>query len=102
MAMKGLTTCAVQGCSLPISDYFNLCNNHRLPGMAAMTNGSSMVITAWYAEHADEQGIILLNDWALGSMFGGRAGFEAELARQGFVNCCNLATLEELQAAKQS
>jgi hypothetical protein len=70
--------------------------------MAVTANESSMVITAWYAEHADEQGIILLNDWALGSMFGGRPGFEAELARKGFVNFRNLATLEELQAVKQS
>jgi hypothetical protein len=100
--MKGVTTCAVQGCGLPISEYDNLCNNHRLPGVIVTGYENSMVVTAWYAEHADEQGIILFNDWALGTMFGGRAGFEAELARQGFVNFRNLATPEELRAAKQS
>jgi hypothetical protein len=60
-----------------------------------------MVVTAWYAEHGDERGIILFNDWALGSMFGGRAGFEAQLAKQGFVNVRNLTTLKEMQTAAQ-
>ena len=101
MAMEGLTNCAVEGCSLPISDYYNLCSKHRIPGPAVMVDASSMVITAWYAEHADEQGIILFNDWALGSMFGGRVGFEARLAKQGFVNVRNLATLEEMLTIRQ-
>jgi hypothetical protein len=60
-----------------------------------------MVITDWYAEHGDECGIVLLNDWALGTHFGGRAGFENKLREQGFVNCHNLSTPDELEAAKQ-
>src|SRR3954470_7016107 len=99
MAMEGLTTCAVKGCGLPIWGYYNLCSNHRLKGVVAIMNDSSMVITMWYAEHAGEQGIIVLNDWALGHKFGGRCGFEAELARQGFVNVRNLATVDEHRAA---
>lgn len=101
MAMKGVTTCAVQGCSLPVSGYYNLCDRHRVPGMTVIVNDSSMVVTAWYAEHDDERGIILFNDWALGSMFGGCAGFEAQLAKQGFVNFRNLAMQEELLTVNQ-
>jgi hypothetical protein len=102
MSMKGLNTCAVRTCSSPISGSYNLCNNHRLPGIEVTVDESSMVITLWYAERTGEQGIILLNDWALGDMYGGRAGFEAELARLGFVNVRNLARSQELNAARQS
>jgi hypothetical protein len=54
-----------------------------------------MVITTWAAEHGDEVGLLLLNDWALGSLFGGRAGFEARLREQGFTNVRNLLTPTE-------
>lgn len=63
-------------------------------------NDSTMIITAWFVEHGDEVGIILLNDWALGAHFRGRAGFEAQLAKQGLVNVRFLATPEEVEAAK--
>jgi hypothetical protein len=52
------------------------------------------------AEHGDEVGIIVLNDWALGDLFGGREGFETELAKQGLTNVRNIATPGELEAAK--
>ncbi len=47
--------------------------------------------------------MIFLNDWALGEHFSGRAGFEAELARQGFVNVRNvcLADRADLQKLMQ-
>jgi hypothetical protein len=66
--------------------------------MSVRVGGSTMVIAAWYAEHGEEAGVILLNDLALGEIFGG-AGFEAKLHEQAFVNVHNLATPEELEAA---
>jgi hypothetical protein len=101
MAIDGNTTCAVPGCGALISGPNNLCNEHRLPGMGVRVGGSTMVITAWYAEHGDEAGVILLNDWAMGAHFGGGAGFEGNLREQGFVNVGNLATPEEVEAAKK-
>jgi hypothetical protein len=61
-----------------------------------------MVITSWYAEHAGEYGVIFLNDWALGSHFGGAEGFETKLRNQGFVNVRLLLTPTELEEAKAS
>jgi hypothetical protein len=101
MAIEGNTACAVPGCTAPISGPKNLCEEHGLPGMAVRVGGSTMVITAWYAEHNDEAGVILLNDWALGAHFGGGVGFERKLREQGFVNVRNLATLDELEAAEK-
>jgi hypothetical protein len=91
---------AVVDCAGPISGPNNLCNHHRLPGPIVQVDDSTMMITAWVAEHGDEVGIILLNDFALGDCFGGREGFEAELAVQGFSNVRNIATSKELEAAK--
>ena len=101
MAIDGNTTCAVPGCGAPISGPNNLCEEHRLPGMGVRLGGSTMVITAWYAEHGDEAGVILLNDWALGAHFGGGKGFEGKLLEQGFVNVRNLATPQEVEEAKR-
>lgn len=101
MPVERNTTCAVPACGAPTSGPNNLCEEHRLPGMAVRVGGSTMVITAWYAEHGDEAGVILLNDLALGEIFGGGAGFEAKLREQGFDNVRNLATLEELGATKR-
>jgi len=101
MAINGNTTCAVPGCDASISGPNNLCEEHRLPGMAVRVGDSTMVITAWYAEHGDEAGVILLNDLALGEIFGGGARFETKLREQGFENVRNLATPEELDAAKR-
>jgi len=61
MAMEGRTTCAVGGCTLPISGANNLCDEHRLPGGLVRVGNSTMVITTWVAEHEGEAGIILLN-----------------------------------------
>jgi hypothetical protein len=103
MAMRGHTTCAVNDCRNPIWGAGNLCDEHRLPGAVAGVVGDdrTFVVTCWVAEHEDEVGIIFLNDFALGDLFGGREGFEAKLAEQGFVNVRNLETPFELEAAKQ-
>jgi hypothetical protein len=66
MSIDGNTACVVPGCGALISGPNNLCAEHRLPGVGVRAGGSTMVITAWYAEHGDEAGVILLNDLALG------------------------------------
>src|SRR5271156_3559637 len=101
MAVEGNAKCAVGGCNLPISGASNLCSKHRLPGVAARTGNSSMVITIWAVEHEDLAGAIFLNDWALGRHFGGSTGFEERLRRQGFTNVRNIRTPEELELAKR-
>jgi len=102
MPMEGITTCAVPECAALISGYNNLCDRHRLPGWQVRLGNSLMTITAWYAEHGDEVGIIVLNDWALGTLFSRREGFEAKLSEQGFTGVRNIGTLEELATAKHS
>jgi hypothetical protein len=97
MAMRGRTTCAVHGCTMPISGPNNLCDEHRLPGGVVRVGNSTMVITFWTAEHEAETGIIVLNDFALGDLFGGGAGFEAHLYEQGFTGVRNIRTPEELE-----
>jgi hypothetical protein len=97
--MEGRTTCAMDGCTLPISGANNLCDEHRLPGMAFRLGKSTAVITAWYTEHGNEIGVIVLNDWTLGALFAGREGFEAKLREQGFTAVRNIGTPEELESA---
>jgi hypothetical protein len=99
MAREGRTTCAVDGCSLPLSGANNLCDERRLPGGVVRVGNSTMVITTWVAQHEDEAGIILLNDSALGDLFGGRAGFEKRLRDQGFTGARLMCTPGELEAA---
>lgn len=99
MSMKGLTKCAVAECDAPISGCNNLCENHRVPGVAVQVDDSTMIITLWYAEHLsrpDECSFIFLNDYALGDLFDGRVGFETSLQEQGFVNV-RLLTVQEVK-----
>jgi hypothetical protein len=84
----------------PAGEHNNLCDDRRVPGAIARIGKSTMVITTWYAEHAGEHGLILLNDFAFGDLFGGRVGFETKLAQQGFVNVRLLRTPAELETAK--
>ena len=100
MAMEGLTECAA-GCGAPISAPGNLCHEHRVPGGLVQVGNKTFIVTSWFAQHAGEVGVIFLNDYALGDLFGGRAGFEAKLAHQGFTAVRNIPTLAELKAAKQ-
>jgi hypothetical protein len=86
MPMKGRTKCAVLACSARISGYGNLCDSHRIPGAIVRMGDNTMIIAAWEVEHEHESGIVFLNDFASGDLFGGRAGFEAKLREQGFVN----------------
>jgi len=100
MPMEGRTTCAVPECGASISGHSNLCDSHRIPGVVVQVGDSTMVIGAWATEHEDESGVVLINDFALGDLFSGRAGFETRLKEQGFVNVRLLSTPEELAAAK--
>jgi len=100
MAIEGQTVCAA-GCGARLSGVNNLCEQHRVPGDAVRVGNKTFIITSWFAEHAGEAGVIFLNDYALGDLFGGRAGFEAKLAQQGFTAVRNIPTLAELEAAKQ-
>jgi hypothetical protein len=98
MAMEGRTKCAVPQCIAPAGEYNNLCDDHCVPGAIARVGKSTMVITTWYAEHAGEHGVFVLNDFALGDLFGGQVGFETKLAKQGFVNVRLLRTPKDLEA----
>ena len=100
MAFEGQSECAVRECGSPCSEGANLCQDHSVPGMVIKHGNGDCVITAWYAEYSNEAGVILLNDYALGDLFGGEAGFEAKLGQQGFVKVRVLRTPEELEAAK--
>jgi hypothetical protein len=101
MPMKDRTTCAVPECGAPISGFSNLCDSHGIPGAIARLGENSMVIAAWAVEHGNECGIVFVNDFAAGDLFGGRPGFEAKLREQGFVNVRLLRTPQEVEAAKQ-
>jgi hypothetical protein len=100
MPMKCRTKCAVPACGAPISGYSNLCKVHMVPGAIVRLGSSTMIITSWLAQHGQEQGLIALNDFALGDRFRGAVGFLAKLREQGFTNVQNLATPEELEAAR--
>jgi hypothetical protein len=97
--MEGRTACAVQGCGGEIVGPNNLCEGHALPGQVVRVGNSTMVVTAWYAERNNEYGLILCNDFAIGDLFGGAAGFAERLAKQGFVNVRAMTTERELKAA---
>jgi hypothetical protein len=100
MAFEGQNECAVYECGNPCSEFANLCEEHAVPGVVFGIGHGTCVVTSWYAEHLNEAGIIGMNDFALGDLFGGAAGFKAKLERQGFSQVRNLRTPEELEAAK--
>lgn len=92
------TTCAVSGCTSPIAWPNNLCDKHRLTGVAVPVGNGTKVISAWVGTRGDEVGLILLNDVTLGELFGGRSEFEKRLGEQGFRDVRNLRTPEDLRS----
>jgi hypothetical protein len=84
MAFTNQEHCAVPGCSNACARSANLCGEHEVPGTTYSCEGGTCVITACYAEHKRRRGIILLNDFALGDLFGGADGFRTKLRSQGF------------------
>ena len=99
MSFEGMTECAVPECGAPCAEWANLCEKHKVGGVVVENDAGSGVVTIWYAEHDNQSGLILLNDWALGCHFGGAAVFEARLKSQGFTNARNLMTPEEFAPA---
>jgi len=75
---------------------------HGLPGLVVRGGDNDYVITAWAAKHGNEEGIIILNDLALGELFAGRAGFEKKLQDQGLVDVRNIPTDEEVRSIMTS
>jgi hypothetical protein len=101
MAFRDQEHCAVRGCLKPCGGWATLCEEHRVPGIAVTGERGTCVITAWYAEHEGRRGIVLLNDFALGDLFGSAEAFKARLIRQGFAGIGVLSTHEEIIAAKR-
>ena len=101
MAFQGQSGCAVPKCNGPCSVGANLCEDHLVPGMVIKHGSSTVLVTAWRAEHAGQRGIILVNDFALGDLFAGAEGFSKKLEQQGFSDIKLLETPEEFQAAKE-
>ena len=100
MAFENQRECAVPECNGPCSEWANLCERHRVGGVVIENGTGSGVVTIWCAEHDNQIGLILLNDWALGHHFGGAAGFEARLTQQGFTNVKNVMTPEQFESAR--
>jgi hypothetical protein len=100
MPMSGLNKCSVPECDELVGDYANLCDRHKIPGVIVEIGQSTMIVTVWVAEHGGEVGFILLNDYALGDLFGGRAGFEAKLAQQGFTKVRNVESPLQFDSEK--
>src|SRR5664279_5393913 len=101
MPMTGIVLCSVGGCGKRISGPGNLCPEHALPGELVRVGDSTMIITVWLVEHEDEVGCIVLNDYALGNLFGGKEGFLTELVRQGFTNIRLAETRRALEIAEE-
>lgn len=101
MGMSGLTKCAVKGCGMPLSNPSNLCEEHRVPGEVMRSGSSTGVLTLWSAERDGQRGIIILNDFALGDLFGGKEGFKQQLENQGFTVVRIINTEEELETTKR-
>lgn len=99
MAFRGQDKCAVAECENHCSEWANLCEGHLVGGAVVENDNGSGVVTIWYAEHDNQHGLILLNDWALGFHFGGAVGFEARLQKQGFTNIRNMMTPEECESS---
>lgn len=99
MSFEGQNECAVRECGSPCSSGANLCDEHLVPGMVVRHGNGTCVVTIWFAERVNQAGVIVMNDYALGDLFGGSAGFKAKLEQQGFSKVRNLRTPAEVEAA---
>jgi hypothetical protein len=100
MALQDVNECAVRGCGRPCYDEANLCRCHFVPGVVVVVGHGTCVVSAWYTERAKLSGLVVMNDFALGDLFGGASGFKAKLEQQGFAGVRILHTPEELKAAR--
>ena len=101
MGSEAKSKCAVRACAETAASIGNLCDQHQVPGVVFESSNRTYVVTSWYAEHEGTRGIVVLNDFALGDLFGGQEAFRAELMRQGFSTIRLLATPQELEHAKE-
>jgi hypothetical protein len=101
MELETKPKCAVRSCAEVTASIGNLCDQHQVPGVVFESSNRTYVVTSWYAEHKGTRGIVVLNDFALGDLFGGQEAFQAELMRQGFTAIRLLATPEEFADAKE-
>jgi len=58
------------------------------------------VISAWLVERKGCMDIIVLNDYALGDLFGGRELFEKQLGEQGFKVHRLISSLDDFETVK--
>jgi hypothetical protein len=77
-----MNTCVVAGCGRKSS--FHLCKTHALPGLLGKVSGKNFVFSFWLVERAGQMLLITLSDFAVGTLFGGRQGFEHQLGIQGY------------------
>jgi hypothetical protein len=101
MGLETKPKCAVRACCEVAAPLGNLCDRHQVPGLAVEIQSRRYVITSWYAEHEGTSGIVLLNDFALGDLFGDREAFRAKLTRQGSTAIRLLTTPEELEDVRK-
>ena len=90
------TGCAVRGCNGEAA--YHLCMHHAIPGMVVGEGTSMFVISIWLVQRRNALHFIVLNDYALGDLFDGRAGFESQLASQGYQVLKLISSEEELEA----
>jgi hypothetical protein len=88
------TRCVVKACNGEAA--YHLCFNHAISGMVVEVGTSLFVIGAWLVRKRNASRLITLNDYTLGNLFGGRAGFEARLANQGYRVLGLISSLDEL------
>ena len=100
MAFEGVKECAVPSCKKPCCYSANMCYEHSVPGAVVAVGEGTGVITSWYAERAGKSGIIVIDDFDLGNLFGGVHGFTTELNRHNFTAVHILRTPAELAAAR--
>ena len=76
------------------------CFHHAVAGMVVEAGTRTFVIGTWLVERRNALRLITLNDYALGELFGGCAGFESQLANQGYRVLGLISSLEELEATQ--
>ena len=82
MAFEGVTKCAVSSCKEPCCSPGNLCHEHSVPGRVVRVGDGTGIVSLWYGEHNGKRGLIVIDDFDLGSMFGGVQEFSDQLRRQ--------------------
>jgi hypothetical protein len=91
--------CVVSGCGRKSS--FHLCKTHAIPGLLGKESGKNFVFSLWLVERAGQMLLITLSDIAVGTLFGGRQGFENRLGIQGYKVHRLISSEEEFATQQQ-